>query len=349
MTRAALLILLSLLLFSPPATAEEKPLPAGIDLATSLVISTGETPPPPALVATVVTPGGEPIDELLRDRFIQPSGDALTLVYLLNPELDSVDPLPSGKPLVLPAMPAAGAARMPPGALVRVSVASKAKREILASDLALGPIVERVNLLPAVRFEGPDEKEEVVGALDEIRGFLELLNLGITDGKLPLHPEVLQQSLAEARLVKTVLEGFVKSGKPLASTDRETIVQISEDMNLKARSFDEMRRGGNRPRRWRDARVVIRVKGKEDGAPMSGLRVYYVPRALAGRREEIRQFAGTASEVAAWLPEANYLVWAAVEGSSKPLSPQVRVDVRRQEGEREVAVDLLVPRGGGAR
>ena len=80
----------------------------------------------------------------------------------------------------------------------------------------------------------------------------------------------------------------MKSGKPLGSTDRETIVQISEDMNLKAASFDEMRRGGDRPRRWRDARVVVRVKGKEDGAPVSGLRIYYVPRALAGRREEIQ-------------------------------------------------------------
>lgn len=340
---------MSLLLFTPLATAEEKPLPVGIDLEAWLVAPSGEATSAPPLVTTTITAQGEPIEELLRDRRIRPGGDALTLVYLLNPGLGSVDPLPSGKPLVLPAVPAAEAARMPAGVLVRLSVAPKVRRELLASDSSLGPVVERVNLLPAARFEGPDEKEEVVGALDEIRGFLELLNLGITDGKLPLHPEVLQQSLAEARLVKTILEAFVKSGKPLAVTDREAIVQISEDMNLKARSFDEMRRGGDRPRRWRDARVVIRVKGKEDGAPMSGLRVYYVPRALAGRREEIRQFAGTASEVAVWLPEANYLVWAAVEGSSKPLSPQVRVDVRRQEGGREVAVDLLVPRGGGAR
>lgn len=319
-------------------------MPAGIDLEASLVAPSGETTPVPPLVTTTITAEGEPIEELLRDRRIRPGGDALTLVYLLNPGLRSVDPLPAGATLVLPAVPAAEAARMPLGALVRLSVAPKIRRELLASDSSLGPIVERVNLLPPARFEGPDEKEEVVGALDEIRGFLELLNLGITDGKLPLHPEVLRQSLAEARLVKTVLEDFVKAGKPLATADRETIVQISDDMNLKARSFDEMRRGGDRPRRWRDARVVVRVKGKEDGAPMSGLRVYYVPHALAGRREEVRQLGGTASEVAAWLPEADYLVWAAVEGRSKPLSPRIRVDVRRQEGEKEIVVDLPVPR-----
>jgi hypothetical protein len=342
--RATLALLLLVLILPWTASAEEKPLPASLDFETVLVTPSGEQSAVPAMVLETVRTEGEPIEELLRVRRIQPAGDALALIYFLNPGLTQVDPLPSGTTVVLPGLPAVEAPRMAPGALVRVSVVPAVKRELLASDLALGPIVEKVNLLPAPRFEGPDEKEEVIGALDEIRGFLELLNLGITDGKLPLHPEVLRQSLAEARLVKSTLEAFVKSGKPLSATDRETIVQISEDMNLKARSFDEMRRGGDRPRRWRDARVVVRVKGDKDGAPVSGLRIHYVPRALAGQAKEVRQLAGLGSEVSARLPEASYLVWVTAEGKSTPLSPKVRVDVRRQEGDREVVVDLPVPR-----
>lgn len=350
MSKAVLATALSLLLLPwLSAAAEEKPLPAGLDLEASLIAPSGESSPVPPLVTTAVKSEGEPIEELLRDQRIRPGGDALALVYLLNPGLASVDPLPSGTSLVLPAVPAAEAARLPPGALVALSLAPKIKREILASDFSLGPVVERVNLLPASRFAGPDAKEDVVGALDEIRGFLDLLNIGITGGKLPLHPEVLRQSWSEARLVKTILEAFVKSGKPLGSTDRETIVQISEDMNLKAASFDEMRRGGDRPRRWRDARIVVRVKGKEDGAPVSGLRVYYVPRALSGRREEIQQVFAPDATATLSLPEASYLVWAGTVKDPKPLSPQARVDVRRQEGGREMVVDLPVPRGGGAR
>ena len=349
MSQAVLATALSLLLLSlHPAAAEDKPVPAGLDLETSLVPPSGEVAPAPPLVTTTVQAEGEPIEELLRSQRIRPGGDALALVYLLNPGLASVDPLPAGTSLVLPAVPAAEAARMPAGALVGVSLAPKIKREILRNDFSLGPIVERVNLLPAARFAGPDAKEEVIGALDEIRGFLDLLNIGITGGRLPLHPEVLRQSWAEAKLVKSILEAFVKSGKPLGATDRETIVRISEDMNLKAASFDEMRRGGDRPRRWRDARVVVRVMGKEDGAPVSGLRVYYVPRALEGRREEIQQVPGTDATVALQLPEASYLIWAGKVGDPKPLSPQARVDVRRQEGGREMVVDLPVPRGGGA-
>lgn len=344
--RVTLALLLSLTL---PwlAAAEEKPLPAGLDIEFALPTSEAGKVPAPRLVIDTVKVEGEPVEELLRARRVQPGGDALALIYLLNPGLTQVDPLPRGTTLVLPLVSAKET--LPPGALVRASVVPAIKRELLASDLALGPIVEKVNLLPAVRFEGADEKEDVIGALDEIRGFLELLNLGITEGKLPLHPEVLRQSLAEARLVKSTLEVFVKSGKPLAAADRETIVQISEDMNLKARSFDEMRRGGDRPRRWRDARVVVRLKGDKDGAPVSGLRIHYVPRALAGQAKEVRQLSGLGSEVSERLPEASYLVWAAVEGKSTPLSPKVRVDVRRQEGDREVVVDLPVPRGGGAR
>ena len=353
MSKAVLAIALSILLLPwLPVAAEDKSLPAGLDLETSVVPPSAppsDGAPAPSLVASTVTVRGEPIEELLRDQRIRPSGDALALVYLLNPSLASVDPLPAGKALLLPAVPAAEAARMPAGSLVALSLAPKIKREILASDFSLGPIVEKVNLLPVARFAGPDEKEEVVGALDEIRGFLDLLNTGITGGKLPLHPEVLRQSMVEARLVKSILEGFVKSGKPLGDADRAAIVQISEDMNLKASSFDEMRRGGDRPRRWRDARVVVRVKGKEDGAPVSGLRVYYVPRALAGRREEIREVPAPDSTVALQLPEASYLVWAGTRADAKPLSPQARVDVRRQEGGREMTVDLPVPRGGGAR
>lgn len=348
MSRVASFILLSLLPIGP-AAAEEKPLPVGLDLETSLVSASGDAASLPPLVAAKVTAGGEPIEELLRDRRIQPGGDALALVYLLSPDLAGVDPLPSGTILTLPAVPAAEAARMPPGALVVLSLAPKIKRELLAIDSSLGPIVERVNLLPAARFEGADEKEDVVGGLDEIRGFLALVNTGITGGKLPLPPEVLHQTLAETRLVKAILEAFIKSGKPLSAADREKIVQISEEMNLKAGSFDEMRRGGDRPRRWRDARVVVRLKGKEDGAPVSGLRVYYVPRALADRPEEVRRFDGLGSEVAARLPEASYLIWAGAEGNAKPLSPQARVDVRRQERGREVVVELPVPRRGGAR
>lgn len=353
MSKVVLATALSLLLFPwHPAVAEDKPLPAGLDIETSLIPPSppsDKTPAPP-LVLMEVKAEGEPIEELLRSQRIRPGGDALALVYLLNPGLLSVDPLSRGTSLVLPAVPAAEAARMPAGALVGVSLTPKIKREILGNDFSLGPIVERVNLLPAARFAGPDEKEEVIGALDEIRGFLDLLNTGITGGRLPLHPEVLRQSWVEARLVKSILEAFVKSGKPLGSADRETIVRISEDMNLKAASFDEMRRGGDRPRRWRDARVVVRVKGKEDGAPVSGLRVYYVPRALEGRREGVVQEVSAPDGTATLLlPEAGYLIWAGKVGDSKPLSPQARVDVRRQEKGREMVVDLPVPRGGGAR
>ncbi len=231
---------------------------------------------------------------------------------------------------------------LPAGSAVAAEDPAPYVRELLASDASLGPVVERVNRLPPARFDGADEKEEVVGALDEIRGFLELLSTGIADVKLPPPLEVLRQSLAEARLVKAVLEAFVKGAGPLAAAERATIVQISEDMNLKAAGFDEWRRKGEG--HWRGARVRVRVRGADDEAPVAGLRVYWVPRLLAGVPAEIREVPSLEPEVALELPEASYLIWAGTVAGPQPLSPQIRVDVRRQEGEREILVTLPVPR-----
>ena len=100
MIRSALL-LLSLLLAAPSALAEEKPLPGGLDVEALLVAPSGAASPAPPLVTTTVAVEGEPIEELLRSQRIRPGGDALALVYLLNPGLGSVDPLPSGQTLVL--------------------------------------------------------------------------------------------------------------------------------------------------------------------------------------------------------------------------------------------------------
>ena len=75
-----------------------------------------------------------------------------------------------------------------------------------------------------------------------------------------------------------------------------------------------------------------------------------VPRLLAGVPAEIREVPSLEPEVALELPEASYLIWAGTVAGPQPLSPQIRVDVRRQEGEREILVTLPVPRrctGGG--
>lgn len=288
----------------------------------------GVEPVDPLETLAVTVRAGETIDKLLRQMGIHPDGEALSVVYSLNPGLESLSPLAAGTRITLPA--AKGRGTSDAAELLRLSVAAPTKKALLTANQALGPVVEKVSSLPAARFAGPENKEEVVGALDEIRGYLDELNRRIEDGSRAFSPEMLRQSLAEARLVQSLLDGFVKSGKALADADRETIIAISEDMNLKARNFDAAGAQGKLPPRWRDARVVVPVQGE-------GLRVYYVPRLLARSKDAAGQLPVSGSKAAGRLPEGEYLVWAGREGDPAPLTRQVPVQVRKGG---DIVVDL---------
>ncbi|HEX7183712.1 MAG TPA: hypothetical protein VF756_17905 [Thermoanaerobaculia bacterium] len=290
-------------------------------------------PVDPLETVTVTVRTGERIDKLLRQMGIHPDGEALSVVYSLNPDLESLSPLAAGSRIVLPAAKERGVSEGAASEGLRLSVAAQTKKALLTASQTLGPVVEKVSFLPAARFTGPENKEEVVGALDEVRGYLDELNRRLDEGSRPFSPEMLRQSLAEARLVQSLLEGFVKSGKALADADRETVIAVSEDMNLKARNFDAARPQGEPHRRWRDARVVVRLQGE-------GLRVYYVPRLLARSKDAVRQLPVSGSEAGGRLPEGDYLVWAGREGNPAPLTRQVPVQVRKQEGGKEILVDL---------
>lgn len=327
--RRALGLLIPLLLL-PPAMSPPGLLAQGDRSLSGLEVE----PVEPLETVTVTVRAGETIDRLLRQMGIHPDGEALGAVYALNPDLESLSPLAAGTRIVLPAAKARGTSGGDGAGLLRLSVAAPAKKALLTASQTLGPVAERVSSLPAARFAGPENKEELVGALDEVRGYLDELNRRVDEGSRPFSPEMLRQSLAAARLVQSLLERFLKAGKALADADREAIVAISEDMNLKARNFDAPLPRGEPHRRWRDARVRVRFQGE-------GLRVYYVPRLLAGSRDAVGRLpVSGGSEAAGRLPEGDYLVWAGREGNPAPLTRQVPVQVRKREDEGEIAVDL---------
>lgn len=313
-----LLTMLALLISPPGLLAQGGRSLSGLDVEP---IGSLET-----LTVTVRT--GETIGKLLRQMGIHPDGEALSVVYALNPGLESLSPLAPGATIVLPAAKERGTSGRPE---IRLSIAAATKKALLTVSQTLGPVAEKVSSLPANRFSGPENREEVVGSLDEVRGYLDELNRRVEEGARLFSPETLRQSLAEARLVQSLLEGFLRSGKALGDADRETIIAVSEDMNLKARSFDAVGAQGDLPRRWRDVRVVVRVQGE------GGLRVYYVPRLLARSKDAVSQIPITGPEVSVRLPEGDYLVWAGRERDTAPSTAQVPVQVRK---DREITVDL---------
>ena len=276
---------------------------------------------------------GDTIDSLLQSSRIKLDGSSLAAVFTLNPDLDQLTALRPGSTIVLPVP-------KDPGGVVTLGLVPEVKRDLLAASEALNDLVEPMGSLPAARFGTPDEKEEVIGALDEIRGYLDEINLITKENRLPLGPEMLRQSLAEARAVQQLLEDVTRRKKVWDRQSRALIVGVSEDLNLKARSFDEIR-GAEGPVRWRDVDVVVNVRRRSDRSQVSGLRVFYVNQRFKDRPDWVRPFPGVGAQVREKLLEGDYLVWAAEPGKAAPATEKIAVQVRKQ-GRKAVEIDLPV-------
>lgn len=269
---------------------------------------------------------GDTIDSLLQSSHVKLDGSSLAAVFALNPDLDQLGALRPGSTIVLPVP-------KDPEGVVTLGLVPEVKRDLLAASEALNDLVEPLGSLPAARFGTPDEKEEVIGALDEIRGYLDEINLITKENRLPLGPEMLRQSLAEARAVQQLLEDVTRRKKVWDRQSRALIVGVSEDLNLKARSFDEIR-GAEGPVRWRDVDVVVNVR-------RPNLQVFYVNQRFKDRPDWVRPFPGVGSQVREKLLEGDYLVWAAEPGKAAPATEKIAVQVRKQ-GRKAVEIDLPV-------
>jgi len=269
---------------------------------------------------------GDTIDSLLQSSRIKLDGSSLAAVFALNPELDQLGALRPGSTIVLPVP-------KDPGGVVTLGLVPEVKRDLLVVSESLNDLVEPLGALPAARFGTPDEKEEIIGALDEIRGYLDEINLVTKENRLPLGAELLRQSLAETRAVQQLLEDVTRRKKVWDRQSRALIVGVSEDLNLKARSFDEIRGGEGRVR-WRDVDVVVDVR-------RSGLRVFYVNQRFKDRPDWVRPFPGVGSQLREKLLEGDYLFWAAENGKATPVTEKMAVEVRKQGG-KAIEIDLPV-------
>jgi hypothetical protein len=291
---------------------------------------------PGFLAQPVTVQKGDTVGSLLRSLRIQPDGNSLAAVYALNPQLARVKPLRPGSQLLLPQPKSqeAGAAEW-----ISLQIVPDVKRDLLAAAESLNDLVEPLNALPAARFGDPDKQGEVLGALDEIRGYLDQVNLILKQNKLPLGPELLRQSLAETRAVQQALEDMTRRKVSLDRKSRELIVGVSEDLNLKAQSFDDMDRPDG-PLRWHDVDVVVNLFHRSDRKPATGLRVFYVNQLFKDRPEWVRPFPGVGARVQDKLLEGDYVFWAAEIGKTAPATQKVSHPVRK--GEKAVEIDLPV-------
>jgi hypothetical protein len=271
---------------------------------------------------TVTVESGYKIKDLLQARSIDPDGEALSAVYVLNPEVEDVDALAPGTRLVLPAVPREKA---DPGSRVQLVLLPDTKRDLQATARAIDGLAA--------------ERKEISEALSSIRGYLEDLNVHIEDKDVPLSPEMLLQSLDGARFVREILEKSPDGS--LSAEDRQALVRVSQDVALKAGNLNEIKGPGKSPRRWRDVQVVVSVVQLPGQKPVSDLRVFYAPAALVGQASAARPFPGFSPQVAKRLIEADYVFWAVPPGGTRPVTEQLPQQVRRKAGD-EIQIQIAV-------
>ncbi|MEA3211256.1 MAG: hypothetical protein QOE70_4313 [Chthoniobacter sp.] len=266
--------------------------------------------------AGIEASAGATIEELLKANGIQPGNDAFALVYELNPDLETLRPLPRNVRLVLPRVE--GGTRE---SLVTIALDRRLKAE-LEREIAALPDLKSIN--------GPADAD-----LREIYDFLKYLRTIVANGILPVSRETLEQIKAEAALLRRILE------KPAdLANEQAKITAIRNDFEVRRSAFAESR-GPEPPTRWLDARVVVRTL--RDGKELPNLQIYYVPEALFGQKEAVvGQFRQLSSPAQEFLPEANYRLWAGQPDNPAPLSNAKPVEVRYRAGREPIPVDLTI-------
>jgi hypothetical protein len=320
--------------------AQDTPL-AGRDIATTLVRDNGQSV---VLVVqkTVIKPGAN-IKQLLKANGISPDADAFGLLYDLNPKLDKLDSLAPGTELLLPKVQSGGSApALPAGYLLALTVDKKLKDELLTKLDALNSVTASAPRLEVARFNDAEDRRIVLATIADLNQSLEVIANVIAGKVRPVSSEMLNQIKAEVEMLQPTLAGLAQSDRKLSDSDREIIKLVADDLQIKRKTFNEVRDPGQPPTRWAEVQVVVKTLKTDDGSAVTNLTIYYVPEALFGKGDFQRTFNRLSSPTDQTLPEANYRIWAARAGDTRPVTEVKRVEVRKGSGNGPVTVELPV-------
>jgi hypothetical protein len=322
------------------AVAQENPL-AGRDIAPTIVRDNGRSL---VLVVqkTVVKPGTN-IKQLLKGNGIYPDADAFGLIYDLNPKLERLDPIAPGTELLLPKVQSSGPApALPAGFLIALTVDKGLKDELLTKLDALNNVAAKATRFTDARFNDEEDRRTVLASIATLNQSLEVLANVIAGKARPVSSEMLNQIKAEVEMLQPTLDGLARSEQKLSDSDREVIKLVADDLQIKQKTFGEVRADGQPPTRWSEVQVVVRTLKTDDGSAVANLTIYYVPEALFGKGNFQRSFNRLSSPTDQTLPEANYRIWATRAGDTRPVTEVKRIEVRKRSASEPLTVELPV-------
>jgi hypothetical protein len=285
---------------------------------------------PRLTVSSVTVKPDDTIHSLLIGNKIRPDIEAFTLVYELNPQVQSLKSLKAGTTLLLPLLQPGPklSAELEAGFKVALTVDPDVKdtlgrnTQVLTTIFPVNATLTPSKVANGVSVESSGQAARyVVNRLEFFRRSI------IRRNGRPVTRETLEQLIGDAETMTALLTPVMKGERRLTADDARQIVSIQKDIKIKETHFVQVA-AGEPPDAWPKVKIVVRTI--KQGKPVSGLRVYYVPEALKTRADQVRPFDTLSSPCERKMPEADYIIWASKDNNSKPISVMQRLIVRKE-------------------
>lgn len=193
----------------------------------------------------VIWKEGDNIQRLLIANRVYADGEAIGILYMLNPDLDAKS-LKAGKEIVLPAVKNKEefSHKFDMGFLVLLTLDNDLKQEFCSAAKELSALTAQTSALKVQQFESPDEMDNFVKTTESIIETMETFKVVILGRARPLSSDMLKQMLNEVEQAKLIIHSIINSKQKLSMSDAQTLDLIEKNMTRRKQLLVEEKGNG---------------------------------------------------------------------------------------------------------
>ncbi len=295
---------------------------AAVPLPEGLEVKPRKQEGPAAILLTtqkITAKPGDRLEKLLTEHGVYADGEALGLVYTLNPDVKS-QKLAAHQKLILPVAQQGGES-CAPACLVAVTRDRDRKKSLHETSDALAELQAKLGSQES--HSDPVKAPPGLGkSAASISSSVRAIDLAVRERARPLDPELVRQTSDDAALVRGWLDKVARGEVKPSAAQVSSLDAYAVELAARAAQLDE-KMSVDASDRWADVELTVRLLG----AQSSALRIYYATEIQFFFKDEARYsaFSQLTAPFVRTLPEGNYRVWAG--DPDQPSADRARTDV----------------------
>jgi len=280
----------------------------------------------------------ESLATFLRRNGVQFSGSAASLFYTLNPDISDFEDVPPGGEVNVPTVIGDFEIHdaFNQGFWIYISGDTALKNQLVSDISKLNQVRLPFVAMDASAFGSAEKKANLTRLFVQGSDYLRDVRVLVQEDTQPFTTEALQQYQDDADALLIAAQNTLQSNR-VSDADADIILLTSKDLTTKARGLNGSKSPGNVARNPQATMTVTIVP--EDNTRTSLIRICYSLAALFEKRNQCSNTVGPHAKLT--LPVADYLVWAAMDENSPPLSKPRPVPLENQGAEVSVEIVLL--------